>query len=238
MSGPLQQRVPGQPASAPPSAMNGHWPPAGVSAPGNLSTRVRPKGYAALAVALLVGFGAIGFWLYTSAGQKVPIVEAANDIPVGHVITRADLTTVEVSGDVTAVAGSHLLSLEGQRAAVGIREGTPIQRSMVSTGSALPAGSGLVGVSASPGQVPSSGLTPGDKVEVLQLPQKGVGATSPGGSAAAQAVLVQSATVCDVRANTSATGGTLLTLVVPQDAAYGVAQASNGGLIALVKIGS
>ena len=217
--------------------MNGHRPTAGLASPSNLSTKVRPKGYAALAVALLIGCGALGFWLYTSAGQKVPVVEAARNIPVGHTITRADLTTVEVSGDITAVGGNHLGSLEGQQAAVGIQQGTPIQRSMVSSGTALPAGDGLVGVSAAPGQVPSSGLAPGDKVEVLQLPQKGVGTSAPTGDAASSAVLVKSATVYDVRSNTASSGGTLLTLVVPQDAAYGVAQASNGGLIALVKIG-
>ena len=48
---------------------------------------------------------------------------------------------------------------------------------------------------------------------------------------------MKSATVYDVRANASSAGGTLLTLVVPQDSAYGVAQASNAGLIALVKVG-
>lgn len=236
MTGPLQQRTPTQT----PSTMNGHRPTAGLASTSNLSTRVRPKGYAALAVALLIGCGAIGFWLYTSAGQKVPIVEAARNIPVGHTITRADLTTVEVSGDITAVGGDHLASLEGQQAAVGIQQGTPIQRSMVSSGTELPAGDGLVGVSAAPGQVPSSGLMPGDMVEVLQLPQKGVGtpSSSSGDSGASQAVLVKSATVYDVRSNQSSSGGTLLTLVVPADAAYGVAQASNNGLIALVKIGS
>lgn len=230
MTGPLQRT----PTQAP--ALNGHRP-AGLATSSSLSTRVRPKGYAALAVALLVGCGALGFWLYTSAGQKVPIVEAARNMPVGHVITRADLTTVEVSGEITAVAGNHLASLEGQQAAVGIQRGTPIQRSMVTSGSVLPGGLDLVGVSAAPGQIPSSGLTAGDKVEVLQLPQKGV-ATAPKAGDATQAVLVKSATVYDVRANTSSSGGTLLTLVVPQETAFGVAQASNAGLIALVKIGS
>jgi hypothetical protein len=234
MSGPLQQRVPLQA----PSTTNGSRGTAGLAGPSNLSTKVRPKGYAALAVALLVGFGALGFWFYTSAGQKVSIVEAATNIPVGHTIMRSDLTTVEVAGGITAVAGDHLASLEGQQAAVGIQQGTPIQRSMVTSGSALPAGAGLVGVSTAPGQIPSSGLSPGDKVEVLELPQKGVTSSSSGsGDAWAQAVLVKSAAVYDVRANQSSAGGTLLTLVVPQDAAFGVAQASNAGSIALVKIG-
>lgn len=230
----MQQRLPVQG----PSTMNGHGPTVGLAGPSGLSTKVRPKGYAALAVALVVGFGALGFWYYTSAGRKVPVVEAARNIAVGQTITRDDLTTVEVSGAITAVAGDHLASLEGQQAAVGIRASTPIQRSMVTSGSALPAGDGLVGVSVAPGQIPSSGLSPGDTVEVLALPQKGDPAASSSSSgSAAQAVLVRSAAVYDVRANTSSSGGTLLTLVVPQAAAFGVAQASNAGSIALVKIG-
>jgi Flp pilus assembly protein CpaB len=234
MSGPLQQRVPTQAQQSP----NSHWPTAGLANPSTLSTKVRPKGYAALAVALLVGFGALGFWFYSSAGHKVPVVVATKDIPVGHTITRDELSTVEVSGGVTAVAGDHLSSLVGLSAAVEILPNTLVQRSMVTSGSTLPAtGDGLVGVSAAPGQVPSSGLSPGDKVEVLQLPQKGVASSSPSGDTSTQAVLVKSATVYDVRPNTSSSGGMLLTLVVPQDAAYGVAQASNAGSIALVKVG-
>ncbi len=102
----------------------------------------------------------------------------------------------------------------------------------------MKAGQDLVGVSAVPGQIPSSGLVPGDKVEVLQLPSKGTtGTPSTSGPAAASAVIVPSATVYDVRANTTSAGGTLLTLIVPAADSFGVAQASNNSLIALVKIG-
>lgn len=236
MTGPLRQRTPSQ-AAAP----NGHRPaPVAGSA---LSTRVRPRGYAALAVALIVGFGALGFWFYSSAGHKTPVVVAVRDIPVGHRITRDDLSTVEVSGGVTAVAGDHLSSLLGQPAAVAIQPNTLVQRSMVGAGASLPAGDGLVGVAAAAGQIPSSGLAPGDTVEVLQLtskdatPSDSSGVASGAGSDAASAVLVQSARVWDARGNSASAGGTLLTLVVPQSAAYAVAQASNAGLVALVKVG-
>ncbi len=213
-------------------AANGHGPPSGLGSP--LSTRQRPKGYAALAVALIVGLGALGYWFYTQAGAKVPVVVAVHDIAVGHTIDRSDLSTVQVSGGVTAVAGNHLSSLVGQTAAVEILPNTLVQRSMVTRGSALTSGQGLVGVATAPGQIPSSGLVPGDRVEVLQLPDKGSAASS---SSAASAVLVPAATVYDVRANPSSAGGTLLTLVVPTSAAFGVSQASNAGSIALVKVG-
>jgi Flagellar basal body P-ring biosynthesis protein len=203
-----------------------------------LSARTRPKGYAALAVALIVGLGALGYYFYTTAGSKVAVVVAVQDIPVGHTISRADLGTTEVSGGVTAVAGGNLSSLVGQQAAVEILPNTLVQRAMVTTGSTVQAGQSLVGVSADPGQIPSSGLAPGDKVEVLQLPAKGTSAApSTSAPAAANAVIVRSATVYDVRANTTTAGGTLLTLIVPAADSFGVAQASNNSLIALVKIG-
>lgn len=234
MTGPGPRLMPQQQA---PATVNGHRPPGGTP-PGALSARTRPKGYAALAVALIVGLGALGYYFYTTAGSKVAVVVAVQDIPVGHTISRGDLGTTEVSGGVTAVAGSNLSSLVGQQAAVEILPNTLVQRAMVTTGSTVKAGQSLVGVSADPGQIPSSGLVPGDKVEVLQLPSKGTtGSPSTSGPAAASAVIVPSATVYDVRANTTSAGGTLLTLIVPAADSFGVAQASNNSLIALVKVG-
>lgn len=197
-----------------------------------LSTRHRPKGYAALAVALIVGFGVVGYWLYAQAGSKVAVVIAARDIPVGHTITRSDLTTTEVAGGVTAVAGGHLASLVGQTASVEILPGTLVQRSMTSTRFPLSAGQALVGVATAPGQIPSSGLNPGDTVEVLQLPQK----DDTSRTGASSGVLSGSATVYDVRANPAAAGGSLLTLLVGKADAFGIEAASNAGLAAVVKV--
>lgn len=234
MTGPGQRLMPQQQTT--PAAMNGHR--TGLSAGSPLSTRTRPKGYAALAVALIIGLGALGYYFYTTAGSKVPVVVATHDIPVGQTISRSDLSTVEVSGAVTAVGAGNLSSLIGQHAAVEILPNTLVQRSMVTTGSTVKAGQSLVGVATLAGQIPSSGLAPGDKVQVLSLPQKNTGAApSTSSGAASAAVLVASATVFNVRANPTASGGTLLTLIVPSADAYGVAQASNNSLIALVKIG-
>ncbi len=235
MTGPGPRLMPTQ---APPT-MNGTVPVS--SALSGLSTRTRPKGYVALAVALIVGLGALGYYFYTDAGAKTAVVVAAQDVPVGHLISRQDLTTTEVAGGVTAVAGGNLSSLLGQHASVTILKDTLVQRAMVTNGSTVMAGQSLVGVAVVPGQIPSSGLAPGDKVQVLQLPDKGAssgsGITPSPSSVAAGATLVQSATVFDVRANTTTAGGTLLTLVVPSADAFGVAQASNNGAIALVKVG-
>jgi hypothetical protein len=207
---------------------NGHRP----IAAGTLPTRQHPKGYAALAVALIVGFAALGFWFYSQAGAKVPVVMAVNDIPSGHVITREDVTTVQVAGRVTAVGANHLDSLIGQTATVEILPNTLVQRAMVTASTSVPASQAIVGVALAPGQSPSAGLRPGDRVDVLGLPAKGVGQGAGTGTVLAAAV-----TVFDVRDNPSTAGGLLASLIVPKQAATTIAAASNADLVALVKVG-
>jgi hypothetical protein len=210
-------------------SVNGHR--GGVAAGAPLSTRHRPTGYAALAVVLIVGLGALGFFSYSRAGAKVPVVMAVTDIPAGHTITRSDLTTVDVAGGVTAVAGDHLSEVVGRTAAVPILPRTLVQLAMVTNSSPLSTSQALVGVAAAPGQVPSSGLAAGDTVEVLGLPQKTAATSS-----VSSPVLAPAATVDDVRANPAVEGGVLVTLLVPKSAAFGIEAASDAGLVALVTV--
>jgi hypothetical protein len=210
------------------AASNGHRSGAGLSTP--LSTTNRPKGYAALAVMLIVGFGAWGYWLYGQAGAKVPVLIAAHEIPAGHVVARSDLSTLSVAGGVTAVAADHLSEVVGRTAAVEILPGTPVQLAMVTAGSSLSPSQVLVGVAEAPGQVPSSGLVPGDRVEVLGLPPK------TAGNASVRSPVLATATVYDARANPAVEGGTLLTLLAPRAAAVPITAASDAGLVALVKV--
>ncbi|SOD72950.1 SAF domain-containing protein [Jatrophihabitans sp. GAS493] len=217
----------------PTPGVNGHRPaPSQLGSP--LSTRHRPKGYAALAVALIVGLGALGYYFYTTAGTKVPVVVAVHEIPAGHSIARSDLTTVEVAGDVTAVAGANLPSLVGQTAAVEILPNTLVQRAMVTSVSPLASSQAMVGVAVAPGQMPSIGLSPGQSVDVLQLPSKGT--SVPDASSPPASVLAPAAVVYDVRSNPSVAGGALLTLLVPKSASYGIEAASNSGLVAVVTV--
>jgi hypothetical protein len=104
---------------------------------------------------------------------------------------------------------------------------------MVTTTQPLTDSQALVGVATAPGQMPSLGLRPGDKVQVLVLPQKG----TTGQPSSASPVLTDEAVVYDVRANPSQAGGSLLTLLVPKSAAYAIGAASNSGLISLVRVG-
>jgi hypothetical protein len=120
----------------------------------------------------------------------------------------------------------------GRTASVEILPRTPVQLAMVTSASPISASQALVGVAAAPGQIPSSGLAPGETVEVLSLPQKAASTSS------VSAPVLATATVFDVRANPAVEGGTLLTLVAPRTAAYAITAASDAGLVALVQIGA
>ena len=196
-----------------------------------MPTRQRRPGYVLLAVTLIVGLAAVGAYLYTQAGAKVPVVMVVNDVPAGHTISRADLTTVPVAGGVTAIGGENLDSVVGKTASVRLLPNMLLQRSMVTDSSALPAGKSLVGVAVKPGQIPADGLVAGDTVDVVLLPPKDV--ATGGGTAT---VLAGGVTVYTARLDPSSQGGTLVSLIVPSSAGTNVAAASSAGRVALVKV--
>lgn len=200
-----------------------------------LPVRERRPAYAALAVILIVGLGLVGAYFYSQAGKKVPVVVVVNSVPVGHVIERSDLSTVDVAGAVTAIGKASLNSIVGQTAVAELLPNTLLQRSMVSTAPPLDSTKAQVGVKVKPGQVPANGLAAGNHVQVVQLPPAN-SAADPNLQASAT-LLVDDAIVYASTADPSQTGGTLLTLLVPKSRALDVATASNAGAIALIRIG-
>ncbi|MGS0688856.1 SAF domain-containing protein [Nakamurella sp. GG22] len=197
-----------------------------------LPTRQRRPGYAALGALLVLGLGGGFGYLYSTAGEKVPAVVVAQPVAVGEVIERSDLSTVDVAGDITAIAGENLQSVVGQRAAVALLPDTLLQRSMVTDADPIPAGQVQVGVAVKGGQLPADGLIPGDRVQVLALP----GAQKTGGDAGKPVVLAGAAVVFAARPDPVQAGGTLLTLLVPAADGPAVAVAGASGSAALVKV--
>lgn len=197
-----------------------------------LPVRQRRTGWTALGGVLVIGIGAAFGYLYTSAGSKEPVVVITAPVAVGEVISRSDLSTVDVAGEVTAIAGANLESVVGERAAVALLPGTLLQRSMVTDADPIPAGMAQVGVAVKGGQLPADGLVPGDRVQVLALPGQLTGAGTP----AAPTVLVDAAVVFAALQDPVQPGTTLLTLVVPAEVAPGVAAASATGVAAVVKV--
>ena len=88
-----------------------------------LRTRQRRPAQVALGVVLILGLGVLGGLAYESAGSKAPVVTVIREIPKGHVVTAADLSTVDVAGGVVAVAGDHLGSVLGETATVDLFAG-------------------------------------------------------------------------------------------------------------------
>jgi len=187
-----------------------------------------------LGVGLVLGLGAFGAWLYSSAGAKTAVVVVVSEVPTGHPISRSDVSTVGVAGGITAVAGENLESVVGQNAAVTLLPGMLLQRSMVTSGAGLSPQQAEVGVAVSSGQIPADGLRPGDTVQVLRLPDSDSGRA--GGVEDAARELVAGARVFAVRPDPAQAGGTLLTLTVPAQDAASVASASGAGQIALVRV--
>ncbi len=208
------------------------------SARSSLPTKRRSRGYVALGVVLVVGLGALGGFAYTSAGAKVPVVVVVREVPAGHLVSRDDVSTVDVAGAVVAVGGDRIDSVLGQTATVDLLPDTLLQRSMLTAGPLLSADQAQVGVAVSGGQIPADGLQPGDTVQVLQLPGKdAVKAPGAADTAGDRAVaLVAKASVFAARADPSSASGTLVTLLVPAAAAPDIATASSRGLVALVKV--
>src|SRR3954447_18286001 len=185
----------------------------GRAAAGPAAARGRRPGWAALLVALMVGLGVLGGYLYLQAGAKTPVVVMVRTVPAGHVITRGDLSSVAVAGALTTIADHDRDEVAARRAAVTVLAGTPLQLSMLSSEAALQAGQAHVGLAVTSGQIPAEGVKAGDTVQVLRLPGERTGDDEPDPAQ----VLVAAAAVWSVRPDPARPGGVLLTVTVPAE---------------------
>jgi len=194
--------------------------------------RDRHLGWAALAVTLMIGIGALGGYLSLRAGSKTPVVVLTRTVPAGHVITRADVSTVTVAGALKTVAAADLDAVVGRRVVVTVLAGALLQRSMLGAGGALEPGQAQVGLAVTSGQAPADGVQAGETVEVLQIPGSGTG-TGPADPAH---VLVPAAPVWSVRTDPARSGGILLTVTVPADLVGQIVAASGAGQVAVARV--
>lgn len=199
-------------------------PASAVRAPraGRSNTRV------VLAVLLIVAGAAIGGALYLAGDSRIQVVVAARDIPVGTVISAADLTAGEMSGSgVGAIAGADASRLLGQSATTRIPAGALLHADMVDP--APPPGEGriAVGLALTAGQLPAAELTPDRVVQVLQVPPT----TEATVEAPVSTVLVDDALVLSVTSDPS--GAWLVTVAVDEDDAPAVAAAAAAGRVSV-----
>ena len=169
--------------------------------------------------------------IYAGASHQVPVLVVVHPVAAGAQITPADLgeAGISSSGPLTAVPVSQASSVVGRLADVPLVPGSLLVLSEVRSGQPIKAGDAVVGIALKDGQLPASGLQPGDQVMVVQtnapgspvtpsstLPSNaasGTPTTSPSGSGSSTGVLVPVAQVSTVAQPASGSSGSETELV-------------------------
>jgi len=184
--------------------------------------------------------------LYSSANHQVSVLIVTDTIDQGQRITGSDLgqTSAQISGGVNPIATADAPALVGERAAVTIPAGTLLTAGDITDSPPITAGDAVVGLELKAGQLPASGLGPGDQVMIVQTANPGTPLSSPSSAAdpgndAGQStgVLVPQATVFDVESpspSSSPTASLLVSVEVSSTVAAGVSLAANADQVSLV----
>lgn len=195
--------------------------------------RQRRRSMLALGVTL-TGLGALAAaWLFTSSGHRVPVLEAARNIPAGAVITAADLSAATISGTgLTTIPARQEPQVTGTTAAVGLRAGTILVPADLTSAAVPGPGQQLVPVALKSSQIPASGLAPGDHVLVIATPGA-AGQAAAGQSGTPALTAPADATVYQV-SPPGQDGTVTVDLLVAAAAGPPVAQQASTGQVALI----
>ena len=176
---------------------------------------------------LLVAAGALtSAGIYTNLSHSQTVIAIIAPVARGQQIARADLTTVQVGFDpiLKPVPASEIAAVAGQYATKDLAAGSFLTPQ--SYGKPLSPGSGEaeVGVALTAGKYPDNGLRPGDKVQLVALPEAGSSELPTGGTFGTIATATSS-------------GGTLLaSIIVNSSEAPQVAALSASNKLALVLV--
>jgi hypothetical protein len=177
-------------------------------------------------ISALVVFASIAIFasIYAAAGHQTPVLIVTRTIEQGQPITGGDLgqASASISGGVIAIPVADAPELSGKRAAVTIPSGSLLTAGDVTGSPAIATGDAVVGLALKPGQLPSVGLTAGDRVMIIQTASPGTplngiadSAAGPAASTADSAADAQpsTATPSDSDGATPGVGGTTGVLV-------------------------
>ncbi|GLY68752.1 hypothetical protein Atai01_53710 [Amycolatopsis taiwanensis] len=129
-----------------------------------------------LLVVLCVG-GAV--WWTTSTQDRVPVLALARPVPVGHVLTSADLRSIDVSTapGVALIPAEQAASVLGRPMATSLGRGALLTPDAVGAPAIPVAGRAVVAVGVKPGQFPPE-LAAGCPVTAVVTASTGTGASS------------------------------------------------------------
>ncbi|MDQ6947977.1 MAG: hypothetical protein M3256_17350 [Actinomycetota bacterium] len=193
-------------------------------------------GRMALGVFLVLGLSVAFAYVYAQAGQRHSVLAVAKAVPAGKPLVAGDLMPVSVSADpgLSPIPASRQASLIGRTPAVSLVKGTLLSEDQLATGSLVPAGRDVVGLSLKASQVPL-GVRVGDRVLVMRAPtnpSNGTGSATPGTDVP---VVARNAEVLAVDAGSTSNGGTtVVSVVVNASDAGAVAAAAAAGEASLV----
>ena len=197
-----------------------------------LQTRRRPL-QAVLSVALVLVSLAVFVGLYTRADHQQPVVVVTSTVYPGQRIAAGELETAEISssGSVSSVPASDIGQVIGQYATVTLEPGSLLDVHDVTTTSPLGSGLAVVGVALKAGQLPATGVEPGDEVMVVQTSTPGSPApsvvTGTPDSGVSTSTSESSGSSGSATSSSPATSeGTAAGVLVPQARVFDVAPAS------------
>lgn len=189
--------------------------------------------------------------LYSSAARQTAVLISTTSIQQGQQLSGSELGQVNasISGNVSVIPASDASELQGKRAAVTIPVGSLLTVEDVTNSQPINPDDAVVGMALKLGQLPSSGVEPGDEVMVVETASSGGSLDLPVGSGESQvdaagtatSVLVHRASVFDVetpQANSESTASELVSVEVPQTVAAVVSSAAAAGQTSLVLLPS
>ncbi len=209
-------------------------------------SRVPARGRVVASACLVFGSVAAFVSIYAHASQHVPVLVVVRPVHAGAAIQASDLGTYELSsaGSLPVIPAASESSVVGSTATVSIEPGTLLTGADYGHSQPLPAGTAIVGAALKIGQLPATGVVPGQHVMVV-----GTGAScasgQPGallsgvtvGPAIGDAGVQPSGASAGGSGAVSPSGGS--SVLVPDAEVYAVAQPpqnNSGGASSLVSL--
>jgi uncharacterized membrane protein YgcG len=187
--------------------------------------RRRRPALAALAVLLIVGGAVLAALLAIRVDERRPVLVVNRDVAAGTRITQGMLAQTSVASEgLSLIPADRAEVAIGTFARVTIARGQLLDEKMLTTAEPVAEGRAVVGVPRAPGRVPP-GLRDGDQVRLVRLSD----GTEPAVPLATALVLDTSATKADSLSGGG--GGSVGTLLVPEDAADAVVDAAGNDVL-------
>jgi hypothetical protein len=163
-----------------------------------------------------------------NAGDRVPVLAVARDVPAGSTISAADLEVVRVSADpsLDPIAAGQRADVVGQTAAVDLVAGTLLTDGQLGDSALVEGGDAVVGLPLTDAQLPTTDLRPGDTVVVVDTTPPDVSSTS---TATTPTAPLGEGRVFSIVETDDDQGARLVSLVVDEEVAGAITAAAANG---------